>query len=242
MGLEDLTPALAPGGLRSLSEIDAIPDSAVYYWLAESFADPWTDDVLGQNMSVSGLSASTISGEDSVSGDGANDSGQANIGNWNPAGTAAIELAIATNGDGEPLGKKSGSNEQRIVAGIGDTGNANGTTAGVPAIHWRDPNDNRLSVEGETNISDGNLHTIIWGKEGDKWSNGDYYITVDGNDESLSINFNENDDHQNLDQLDLSNFAFFAANDNGSIVNHINADVVGFAFHDTDVRNATILD
>lgn len=52
------------------SDVPDIPDSVVYQWRVEEFADPWPANVGDEDMSITGLSSSTFSNdEDSVYGD-----------------------------------------------------------------------------------------------------------------------------------------------------------------------------
>jgi hypothetical protein len=217
--------------------------SGVHQYRAEDFAKPWPDNVGTADITVNGLSTSTVNGgETTVTGNGIDEFGQASPTQWDPSGEAAIEVVVAPATDGEVVGKRN-SGGDRTVAGIGQTSNSNGQTAGVPAAHWRDPNDNRLSIEAESFVADREIHTIIWGKEGDKFSNGDYYITIDGWSEPLSVNFGENDDHENLENIDLTDMGFFATTRKGTnadIEDHIEADVLGFALHNSAVKTGTI--
>ena len=223
-------------------EVSDIPDSAVYYWLGESFADPWPDDVQELDMSVTGLSSTTVDGHDAVAGDGTDGGGEANIedyaSDWD--GEAAFEIAFRTTDD-EVCFVGFNDDTGRFAIGVGNANFTNGETSGVFTVRFEDDGGNTLEFEGETIINDGELHSLVINKTGNSWSNGDFDAIVDGSEESLSTPRDETDDLSNIPSSWGTYMGFWKINNDGDDADEIEADIVGFGFHDATLSGTTLI-
>jgi hypothetical protein len=220
----------------------AIRDSRVYYYVGESFGNPWTEEVTGSDMTVSGLTSTTLNGNDAVSGDGVDDHGLAPIGDYagDFAGNAAVESVIQTTDNrGGVCGFLSRNGKGRFGMTIGPALTTGGLSDNVVCIAIEDESGNLLKFEGDTQINDGNLHSIVLNKTGGQFP-GDFELLVDGSAETLSASPN-NDDVTNLPADFGVDMAFFGENDDGSIVERLNADVVGFGFHNDTLNGSTLI-
>ena len=233
------------GSLRNVSVgIGAIPDSAVYYWLGESFADPWPDDVQELDMSVTGLSSTTVNGLDAVAGDGTDDHGLADIrdyaADWD--GESAIEVAFETEDDERDiLGfAEDGNQSHRVVMGIGGSTLTNGDNSGAIAFALGDASGNRVFFYGDSVINDGDLHSVVLNKTGNSWTGGDFEVLVDDQEETLSQHIAD-DDLTNIPDNWPEDMGFWGSNREGSINDIIEADVVGFGFHDETLEENTLI-
>ena len=227
-------------GLMSVAA-DDIPDTAEFYWLAESFSDPWLDAVIEREMSVSGLTASTTNDTEIVSGDGT-DGGLADISDFGSAwdGQAAIEFAISTtDNDAAVCGYRVDEGE-RLAISVGSTSITNANSDGVIGVGLGDANGNLVFFEGSTEINDGSLHSVVLNKTGNSFNNGDFEILVDNEPESLSLTTSEDDDLTNIPNELAADLGFWSENRDG-FQNQINADIVGFGFHSAALSEATLL-
>jgi hypothetical protein len=214
----------------------AIPDSAVLYWSGASFADPWPDEVQSEEMSINGLTATTVNGNDAVSGDGTN-YGQADVSVLDLSSNFAFEFAIkTTDSSGEIFGEERNGDE-RFAVGTGNTSISNGTGTG-PVIAIYDANqDNQFLLQADTGISDGNLNTVVFNVDLDGGTQNNEILI---NDTSVSFSIS-NFPSPTVSEIPQSNSAFFAVDDNGSISDNINADIVGFGFHDQHLDGSTLI-
>ena len=96
----------------------AIPDSAIYYWDPGNFASPWTDEVIGEDMTINGgLSSNTFSdGSDAVLGDGVDDYGTAGATDiFYNSMSLEIELSTTTTSVDFPFGLLEGTAPGELI-------------------------------------------------------------------------------------------------------------------------------
>ena len=230
------------GTWRSLidgSEVSAIPDSAIYYWLAGSFDDPWLDEVDDHEMSVFGLESSTVDGNETVSAD-TGDFGEADLSKLedNLDTGFSIEFVISTTDNDIDLFGRRFSSDFRIIIGHGDNSVSGTDDSKGISFELRDDDSNTIAIQGETQINDGNLHSIVCNLH-DITGSDDAEIIIDGETETLDVN---GDDSLDSDEFrSLSETRFWTMNDENDFANDGSGDVVGWTIHDETLTEGTIL-
>lgn len=177
MGLRD-SGGVQAGGLRYVSEIAAIPDSAIHQWTLEEDTDPFVDSI--------GSADGTNNGTTQVSGDYVGGAARAGDGTsqWirlTPLSTWGSEMAndfaiaftieTTTTGFGSIFtGRNSAGNTLGWVR-FGDSANS---AAGELYILLRDEDSNDLQVVSDNAYNDGSKYRVVLNKT--SGSNIDIYV------------------------------------------------------------------
>ena len=212
------------GSLRNVSVgIDAIPDSVVYQWRREDFADPWPANVSDVDMTVNGLS--TTNGF--VTGDGTDDHGLADgpqtLPNNNPDIGLAFTFRTSDVDDIHPVFAVEDGTE-RFAVWLGRR------TNGAINLEFHDGNDDRYEVETDLTFDDGDAHAVILNKPDDNPSNLD--IFVDDMENAVDITV-QSDSGYDSSELSLNeDLGFFTFNSSGNIRDESDTDVGIFEFND----------
>ena len=218
----DGTGTLGQGGLRNVSTfIGAIPDSVTDQFVAESFADPWPNEIGSDDMSVSGLSPSTfVNDEPSVFGDGTDDHGLADLGISQEDETFAIAFTFATDSlDDFVMGGRDGDSRLEIRAG---------DSTGEIEVLCRDDSGNSAAIYTDSTFDDGDPHAVVWNKPDDDPSNWDLFVDDMDSPQSTTTRLDQGYDHTNSTMN--NDVAFYAVNDDGPTEN-IEMDAGIFEFN-----------
>jgi len=223
--------AVAPKGISQVRTGDgriffdgpAIPDSVENQYPAEDFASPWPDQVGDADMSVTGLSKTTLNGSDVVTADGQDDHGVADILDLGGQQTWGFAMTFATS--------VSGDDFPRII-GISDTSFDNSCQivirdTGVISFEWR-INNNRIRVTSSDAVNDGELKSIIINKNGDGADDIEVYVEDMTTDQS-NIGLDDNLDSSNW-PLDDSYGIYARRLTDGTVDNNIAGDAGVFEF------------
>ena len=228
------------GTWRSLidgSEVGAIPDSAVYYWLAESFADPWLDEIVEREMSISGLTATTVDGRDAVAGDGS-DYGEANISDFESQlnGPFAVEFALATTDDNmEMFGNRT--SDGRFVIGHGDTAFSNGSAGDGTVINISGGGSSHR-IQASSQLNDGSLTSVIINIP-DISDATQSQILHDDQNVTTNVLVNDNPD---TSAVSLAEFLFWGFNNlDNDPTPDLNGDIVGIAVHNDTIAESSLI-
>ena len=188
------------------AEILGTPDDLVYQIRREEFDDPWPANIGDAEMSVVGLSASngTVEG-------GQGDHGLSNIANIiGQRESWGIATTIAVNWDSDidhAIAVRDGSRFDILNSR---------ENSGSLGIFIGDDDGNQLSIDGSTNVDDGDIRPVVINKFGNSADQMELFIgdMSDGDDES-TVNLDNDFNHENFNVVE--DLAFYARNDGGSI-------------------------
>ena len=194
--------------------ISGIPDDLLNQWIVSNFDSPWPDEVGNADMSVSGLSTTTIDGETLVSGDGT-DHGTA---------TADVLGNRETWGVAVPFYANSGDvSDFDVFAGLFGPDANDGLRLRVANdsadVEWRAGDGSTVRVSGGT-IADGSIKALVINKTGNTGTDFEIYVD-DMETDTSTVGTDDGVDHTNW-SLDID-WAFWAVNNDGSIESNINA-------------------
>jgi hypothetical protein len=216
-----------PAQFRSVvrpAQVPAAPDSVVHQYRAENFTtSTWPDSEQSADISVNGLTASTLNGEPSVSGDGVDDFGE--DGDLAPFGANAdtdfaIELVLQTTDRGNCLGTADSTSDMALGVRTGDPFDS------VPdrlsfTLRSAAASSNFISVSSGTTVTDGTARHIIINKTGNTGS--DIEIILNGSADTVQIN------RDTFDPTNTRNFQFpiryFASNFQTNVAGPIDAEI-----------------
>ena len=225
-------------GFYSAGLFDVIPDSVALQYSAETFeeGEGWEDDTGTADMSVSGLSTTTLSdGSDGVQGDGTDDHGLVDI----PSSLEGSELSdfalefriesttsdftrlFGTRNDGEEPSFQVFSNVDE--AGSGDSGNIK------LRIDDEDGNEFHIAFDEAPDLFDGNVHTVTFDVV-DITDNSECRVFFDGDEETIATGPDDISDPSGISwQYDIGHYA---RNDRGSIDQHFEGAFNIIRWHD----------
>ena len=215
------------------AEISAIPDSALLYWQAGSFAEPWPDDALGRDMIIDGLTQSTVNDTTVVSNTGDN-TGSADVSEFlsELENGVAVEFPIKPNDDNADI--LGALDDGRFAIGHGDTSTSlsNGTSGNGIVIEIRDESQQSLRVQADEPLPTDQLTDVVVNIGSTDGIN-DLSILYDGVSQSL-VNTEDN----NLGDITINkDFEFYGTDGNDKL----ESDIAGFAFHDETLSEGTIM-
>jgi len=208
-----------------------IPNSVIHQYPFSTFTtSTWADNVGTADMTVNGMVASTLSnGEDSISGDGTDDFGQANGPEDLPEnetfGIALIFSFPSTVNLDTLLGVDEDGTFDNSRIELRDGGNPNGTIF----FSISDDNDNSISLKTTSAFADGSPHALIINKLGNSASDIDFYVDNMSTAQSTNILSNNNFDHLSYSQT--TDLSFFARNVGGTKDLFFSGDVGIFEFN-----------
>ena len=226
------------GTWRSLidgSEVVAIPDSAIYYWDPSEFADPWVDEVVDEEMSVSGLSSSAFDdGTDAVEGGGSDDGTAPNIDLRNNEMTIEYEIQTTTSDEQFVMGSVNSSGDTRgFMSGINGT-TGGGDSEGDIGLWITDSNGNQLEIGGSVNINNGEKRKVTF-KIPDA-SNNEIDLIVDGEFEDIELLQAESPNAEDMsDDIDQPQVGYWGRFLDGSMIAELDGKLGTIIFHDEAV-------
>jgi hypothetical protein len=208
-----------------LPDLPPAPDSVVHQYRGENFqTDTWEDTAPSgpqADMSITGVSASTLNGARAASSDGVDDFGLAN-GPQDLPEKESFGIAFVVN--------STDKNDVTFWMGARDTNknaqfglidfNISDNTNGEITFNLRDTNRNTIRIEGTTDVQDGDTHLICINKNSD--DAGDVSFYIDNMDAETTVNVRRNQSFDNTDYLSDVDMGFFGGNTNS-----------GFDFHKT---------
>lgn len=189
MGLRSLSPQLEPGGLRNLSRILEIPNSAVAHWPMGQRSDSTIADEIGSN---DGTANGTTNIEDAgkwkadyaEDGDGSGDSIDLPGTVFELAPMSLVFTVQSTDLSRKYWGQESGAGDQNTTIQF------NRNSSGDLRWYWRDQNSNALDFRiGDQNLDDGTPHRVGFTVPSD--SSTDPVVVVDGSTVSVTVNTND---------------------------------------------------
>ena len=221
------------------AEISAIPDSAEFYWINDSFGNPWIDEIVDREMTADNLSESTVNDTNTISNGG--DFETADVSEFESILDSgfAIEFVIATtNNDDHIWGTIDGTPRIYIGHGSSIVDNSPNSDNGI-FFGGRDSNGDFLSVQTEQQINDGSLTEVIINVSATTSAN-DIDILIDG----VSANLvNQRDNDISLSDANLTECAFWGLNEIGDTTNDdsITADIVGWGLHNQTISEGSLI-
>jgi len=223
-------------GETVFTAVPQIPSTVVHQYTAANFTtSTWTDSVGSANMTVSGLTSSTLSnGNASVNGDG-NDHGTADGPQDLPSNeTFGIGFTLEGTDTSDPSNFFSlidGSNRFQCI----DDDFFDGTNGNFD-LTLQDTNGNRISVSANSFVMDGSPHVVVINKNGDNASDLDFYI--DDMSTPVGVNIHRDAGFSHTNYSPTLPLGFFARNKNGSISQEKAYDASIFEFNE-DPYNQT---
>jgi hypothetical protein len=158
-----------PAAFRSVVRLNLVPDSVVHQYRGENFTtSTWTDSVGSADMSINGVSASTLNGARAASSDGVDDFGSANSpedlpGQSDSFGVAFTVLSNDTTDNSTIFGARDNNG---VLFQVTDS-NAFDNSNGQPFLGLIDKLGNALLVESTQSITDNAAHLVVINKQAD---------------------------------------------------------------------------
>jgi len=160
---------VAPDGSVVFDAGPDIPDSVVNQYKAEDFTNPWPDAVGAADMSVNGLTSSTLNGESGVFADGLDDRGNASPLRLGANLTWGLAVTITGPADGGKLIWSSSANFDDIFA-VADR-------SGKFDVFIRADRSGEFGVQSTTTVwDDTNTYAVVVNKTGDSDSDIEIYV------------------------------------------------------------------
>jgi hypothetical protein len=168
-----------PAQFRSVvrpAQVPVAPDSVIHQYRGQNFTTSgWIDSVGDANMSINGVSPSTLNGDRAASSDGVDDVGVAlgpeSIVSQSSSFGIAIVFRSSSPKDITAWGGTADSNRSAFL--IQDEDRLD-RSLGEMKVFLRDSNKGALDVELANSVCDGNVHLIVINKTSD--SNIDFYV------------------------------------------------------------------
>lgn len=234
------------GGLRNLTEISDIPDSAVLRWTFGEGSGTTTSEQLGtygdQDGSLSTdamwTSGTWVDGN-AISGDSTDD--HVLTGQWgsfasnNLAGPLSIIYTIQTTDTGEVEVcdvTNSGGDNTRLHVGLNQF-----SSSGQPEIQIRDSNSNNVAVNATETVNDGSPHRVLYNVPDRNPAN--WEIWIDKTEVSTSTVVDEGG--TNFPDFDVD-VPFLAYNKGGSLERYSPATIDDIIVADDTLTNSEIQD
>jgi hypothetical protein len=234
-----------PAQFRSVvrpAQVPATPDSVVHQYRGENFTtSTWTDSVGNADMSINGVSASTLNGDRSASSDGVDDVGFADGPQDLPENeTFGVALVINSSDQTDAtavIDSKDPSDDQFSIA---DNDFFDGST-GELIFRLRE-SGNPLVVETDSVVYDGDTHLICINKNGDDATQINIY--VDDMTTATSVSVQNNFDFNSANYVNSAEMGFFANNNlaSGAIEGHKDLDATFFEFNSQPYSQQVRLD
>jgi hypothetical protein len=216
-----------PAQFRSVvrpAQLPPVPDSLIHEYRAQNFTtSTWPDSEQASDISVNGLSNSTLNGEPSVSGDGVDDVGlDGTLGNFGSSMDSdfAIEFVLQTTDTGRCIGVDNSTNSMAldIATDTGFDGTAGRLTFGIRSSQ----NGNNISsVESTVTVDDGTARHIICNKTSNSASGLEVIVNAANQTTSpLRTSFNS------ANTVDFNEeVAYFAVNNAGKPAAFVDAEI-----------------
>ena len=229
------------GSLRNVSvDIDAIPDSAIYWWNPSNFDSAgWDDEVQEETMSIEGLEASTfVDGSDSVEAENPEDLGEADIMEDIIRESFTIEFELETNdSSSEPYifgGFADGPDDFFMVSLNADA--SRNSDDGNIVFRFRDASGSRtrFAFDNAPDLNDGDLHTVTVAIN--DLENGDVDLYFDGESKDEDVD-STGADPDNFGDIDLTRFGVMGRfSDDENLEDGITGNIGILAIHDEAVE------
>jgi hypothetical protein len=210
-----------PAQFRSVvrpAQVPVAPDSVVHQYRGENFTtSAWVDTAPSgpqADMSINGVSATTLNGARAASSDGVDDFGKANGPQDLPENETFGIAFVVKSSDKSDLSNFMAVRESNGTFEIVDANAFDGSN-GQPALDLKDSNNNRLFVEATVDVCDSQAHLVIINKKGDGAGDIDFFIDNTAN--TVSDNIEINDPFDSSDYNVTTQLAFFAGENEGSV-------------------------
>jgi hypothetical protein len=228
-------------GLYALHDsptLSDVPNSVQYQYNGTSFSTSvWEESIQGAAMSINGVNASTLNGDESASSDGTDDAGIADgpqlLPENNPAfGVAFIFQSSDKTNPSTVFG--SASAFEIIDSAAFDSSN------GQLALVLGDGSSNTIFVEMNVNVCDGVPHLICLNKQSDSGNDVQFYVDDMSSGAAVSKTVHRNQGFNSADyaRSGLNKMGFFAQNNSSSFSRHKDLNAAFFEFNE-EPYNAT---
>jgi hypothetical protein len=202
-----------PAQFRSVvrpAQVPVAPDSVIHQYRGQNFTTSgWRDSVGDADMSINGVSASTLNGARAASSDGVDDFGLADGPQDLPQNeTFGFSMVIndsTPQDNADVFGAGGGNNNFQVI----DT-DFNDGTLGELFINLTDGNGNAIAIETKADAIDGDTHLVVFSKRGGSVSDLTVYIDDMTTPVSADTVANAPFDHTKYSNAD--DMAFFAEN------------------------------
>jgi hypothetical protein len=213
-----------------------VPDSLIHEYLAKNFTPSvWPDSEQSSDITVNGLTASSLNGQPSVSGDGVDDFGEnGTLGSFasDTDTDFAVELILKTTDRGNCLGTANSADSMALSVRTTDAFNS------IPdrlSFTLRSKKNTRdfITVSSDTVVTDGTARHIIINKTGNTAS--DINIVLNGTPDSQQIR------RANFSPGQTANFQFpiryFASNFQTNVAEPIDAEIPLIRLYNNSLSN-----
>jgi hypothetical protein len=185
------------------AQLSVVPDSVVHQYLGRNFTtSTWTDTAPSgpqADMSINGVSASTLNGDRSASADGVDDFGLADgpqdLPEQETFGVAMVINSSDQNDVSTVFASLDGQNN--FPAFQVDDSDAFDANTGELRVAVKDNNDNQLNVETASKIFDGQTRLIVINKTADTASGINIYVGDMTTQAAVNVNRAQSFDHTN---------------------------------------------
>jgi hypothetical protein len=202
------------------AQVPAVPDSVVHQYLGQNFTtSTWADTAPSgpqADMSINGVSASTLNGDRAASSDGVDDVGLADGPQDLPENETFGVAMVINSPDPRDLTNVLGSNDgaNGFPSFQFSDSNANDNSTGELRVVVKDSNNNTLNVETAGKIYDGQTRLIAINKTANTASGISIYVGDMTTQAAVNVNTAQSFDHTNYSNS--TQMAFFAINLSGS--------------------------
>jgi hypothetical protein len=221
-----------PAQFRSVvrpAQVPTAPDSVIHQYRGENFTtSTWTDSVGNADMSINGVSASTLNGARTASSDGVDDSGTAS-GPESLLSNSEFGISFVFNSSDVSRSALFGfftSTDSRMICFDNDSSNSFGEIQ----LDIEDDNGGRILVETSSVFFDGDSHLVVFNKT----SNANIDIYVDNMTQSGGVQtvVKENSGFDNTIATADIDMGFFGRNASNSFGFEKNVDMPFIEFNE----------
>jgi hypothetical protein len=227
------------------AQVPVAPDSVIHQYRGENFTtSTWTDTAPSgpqADMSINGVSATTLNGDRAASSDGVDDFGLADgpqdLAEQESFGIAAV-FRSNDNTDNSHLVGVSGGDLQFQVSDSDFLDSSNGELR----LFLRDDNQNVLAAETASKVFDGTARLAVINKLSNSFSSGGIEIYIGDMSSSVTLGATEDQGFDHMSYSTVHDLAFFGQNDGGSVLFEKALDLPFIEFNESPYSQQDRLD
>jgi hypothetical protein len=207
------------------------PGSVIHQYRGENFTtSTWTDSVGNADMSINGVSASTLNGSRAASSDGVDDFGVTSApGPESLPEQETFGIAVVFRStDQRDLTTLFSAESSTSIFELTDS-DAFDNLTGELRFRLQDNNRNTIVTETSDKFFDGDTHLLCLNKNGNNATDVNFY--VDDMNSQVKTNEPQAQKFNNTAYTNNRATAFFASNVRGSIARHLDADMPFIEFN-----------
>jgi hypothetical protein len=210
-----------------LPDLPPAPESVVHQYRGENFrTDEWIDTAPSgpqADMSITGVSASTLNGDRAASSDGVDDFGTADGPQTLPENeTFGIAMVVQSSDNSSPTPKIIGTEDGSVFSLANDDFFDNST--GELLFNLVDDTGSDIRVEtatSATKVFDADVHLVCINKTGNDPSNGDISFYVDDMSSETNQTVHRDNNFSHTSFSSTSKMGFFADNRSSNVESFI---------------------